>query len=66
MTIKEFQQKYHDYSTKDEHAAVLEAMKLKVVDENGKVERVFPIKLGDKYCLMLEKAARALEDMGVI
>lgn len=66
MTIKEFQERYHDYETDNQREATIEAMKLKVVDENGKQEVVHPIKLGDKWCLMLNSAAKLLEDTGII
>jgi len=66
MKIKEFQEKYHEYSTDNEQEARIEALKLRVVDKNGKVEPVHAIKLGDKWCLMLNSAAKLLEETGII
>ena len=66
MTVKQFQEKYHEYKTENEQEATIEAMKLRVVDENGKVEVVRPIKLGDEWCLILNSAAKLLEDTGII
>ena len=66
MTIKQFQEKYHEYQTDNEQEAQIEALKLRVIDENGKVESVRAIKLGDKWCLMLNSAAKLLEETGII
>lgn len=66
MTINEFQKRYHGYSVDSEQEASIEAMKLKVIDENGKQEVIHPIKLGNKWCLMLNRAAKLLDDLGMI
>ena len=64
MTIDEFQKRYHDYETTDAMEAMADALKLRVIGEDGQEEKIVPVKLGDKYCLMLASAAAMLK--GVI
>ena len=65
MTIKDFQERYHDYQTEDRMEAMIDAMKLRVVDEDGKERKVVPMKFGDKYCLMLDTAASLVNELGI-
>lgn len=63
MTKDEFQKKYHDYSTENEMDAVSDSIKVndKLID--GKC---VPIKIGNKYCLMLDTAASLMKEIGIL
>jgi hypothetical protein len=66
MTVKEFQEKYHEYQVDNEMEARIEAMKLKVTDKDGNNESVVAVKIGDKWCLMLSSAAKMVEMLGIV
>lgn len=63
MTAAEFQQKYQDYSTDSFWDAELEATNANQKLINCQCE---PVKLGNKYCLMLTNAADFLRENEVI
>lgn len=65
MTVDEFQKKYHDYMTTDAMEAMSDAMKLKVVDEEGKERKVIPMKFGDNWCLMIDTAAATIKELNI-
>lgn len=65
MTVKEFQERYHDYKTKNRMEAQVEAMKLKVVDEDGKETKIIPMNFGDEWCLMVDTAASFISELGI-
>lgn len=67
MTTKEFQEKYHDYMTTDEKEARILALKVgSVKNEDGSTEVIHAIKLGENWCLMVNSAAKLLEETGII
>lgn len=63
ITINEFQKKYHDYSTENEMEAVSDALKLNAILIDGQVK---PVKIGNKFCLMVVEAASLMEELGII
>lgn len=65
MTIEEFQRKYHDYKTTDQMKALVDALKLRVVDEHNQERKVVPMKFGDEWCLMLDSAAAYVKELGL-
>ena len=65
MTVKEFQERYHDYHTEDQMEALSDALKLRVIDEDGKERKIVPMKFGDEWCLMLDTAAATVKELGI-
>jgi hypothetical protein len=65
MTVDEFQKRYHDYKSTDAMEALSDALKLRVVDEDGKERKVVPMKFGDKWCLMIDTAAATVIELGL-
>lgn len=63
MTADEFQKKYHDYSTEDEMQAISDSIK---ANNNLVGAKCVPIKIGNKYCLMLDTAHSFLKEIGVL
>lgn len=61
MTKDEFQKKYHDYAVENEMDALGDALELNAKNDF----KVVPVKLGDKYCLMLEEAASLIHELGI-
>ena len=65
MTEQEFQDRYHDFETDSEAVATAEAMKVNEVLEVGGRGPVVPVRLGDRWCLMLKSAADLIREMGL-
>jgi hypothetical protein len=63
MKVDEFQRKYQDYSIENYIEALSDAIKVNAVLVGGTCSAV---KIGDKYCLMLDKSSTFLKDIGVL
>lgn len=63
MTVDEFQKKYHDYAVNDSMEALADSIKVNAILVCGKC---VPVKIGNKYCLMLDTAASLMKEIGVL
>jgi len=63
MSPNEFQKKYHDYSTENQIEAICDSIKINNKLIGGKC---VPVKIGNKYCLMLDTSASFLKENGVL
>lgn len=63
MTLDEFKKKYHDYAVDDSVEALADSIKVNSVLKEG---RCVPVKIGNKYCLMLDTAASLMKEIGVL
>ena len=61
-TIEDFQKAYHNYETNSFVDALEEAIKIGWIE---KTHKAIPIKLMDKWCLMIDTAAQEIVKMGL-
>ena len=63
MTKEEFQNKFNNYSVSTYMDAFSDSVK---VNHKALNFKCVPVKIGDKYCLMLEEAALLISELGII
>lgn len=64
MTLKEFQKKYHEYSVTTAREALDECAKVNREGITDPLHVAIAVKIGDRYCLMIEVAAFYCENLG--